>query len=198
MAGTALAVAGVAAALGVAAAGIAYLAGAALASHEAWADLPGVRPAVAALRDLSAAAAALALGLLVPGAKLAGAVAGGAVLAATTGATKVLTGWWAAGRLRVPGPSAAIGRAGRVRAGLILVPRGELALAVGILAALAGPGRGPGTGLAALAAVEVVLTGAAARGLHLPPRSNDAGRPGWYRWTVPTPAAGRPEPPGAG
>ncbi|MDQ1487711.1 MAG: monovalent cation:H+ antiporter-2, family [Actinomycetota bacterium] len=198
LAGTALAVAGVAAALGVAAAGIAYLAGAALASHEAWADLPGVRPAVAALRDLSAAAAALALGLLVPGAKLAGAVAGGAVLAATTGATKVLTGWWAAGRLRVPGPSAAIGRAGRVRAGLILVPRGELALTVGILAALAGPGRGPGTGLAALAAVEVVLTGAAARGLHLPPRSNDAGRPGWYRWTVPTPAAARPEPPGAG
>jgi CPA2 family monovalent cation:H+ antiporter-2 len=196
--------------LGVAAAGIAYLAGAALASHEAWADLPGVRPTVAALRDLSATAAALTLGLLVPGAKLPGAVAGGVILAAMTAATKVLTGWWAAGRLRVPGPSAAIGapgrvpigRAGRVRAGLALVPRGELAVAVGILAVLAGPGRGPGMGLAALASVEVVLTGAvvtaAARELHLPPRGDDLGRPGWYRWTVPTPAAARPEPPGAG
>jgi CPA2 family monovalent cation:H+ antiporter-2 len=245
LAGTALAVAGVAAALGVAAAGVAYLAGAALASHEAWAELPGVRPTLAALRDLSATAAALALGLLVPGAKLPGAVAGGVVLAAMTAATKVLTGWWAAGRLHVPGPSAAvgapglrapgpaassgapalrtpgpaapvgevgglrrsapavpIGRAGRVRAGLILVPRGELALTVGILAALAGPGRGPGTGLAALASVEVVLTGAVATaatlGLLLLPRGNDDGRPGWYRWTVPTPAAARPEPPGAG
>ncbi|HEV7688153.1 MAG TPA: hypothetical protein VGQ80_16370, partial [Acidimicrobiia bacterium] len=245
LAGTALAVAGVAAALGVAAAGIAYLAGAALASHEAWADLPGVRPTVAALRDLSATAAGLALGLLVPGAKLPGAVAGGVFLAAMTAATKVLTGWWAAGRLRVPGPSAAtgapgphapgqaapfgapalgapgqaasvgevgglrrsapavpIGRAGRVRAGLALVPRGELAVAVGILAVLAGPGRGPGTGLAALASVEVVLTGAvttaAARDLHRPPRGNDLGRAGWYRWTVPTPAVARPDPPGAG
>jgi CPA2 family monovalent cation:H+ antiporter-2 len=259
LAGTALAVAGVAAALGVAAAGVAYLAGAALASHEAWAELPGVRPTLAALRDLSATAAALALGLLVPGAKLPGAVAGGVVLAAMTAATKVLTGWWAAGRLHVPGPSAAvgapglrapgpaassgapalrtpgpaassgapalrtpgpaapvgevgglrrsapavpIGRAGRVRAGLALVPRGELAVAVGILAALAGPGRGPGTGLAALASVEVVLTGAVATaatlGLLLLPRGNDDGRPGWYRWTVPTPAAARPEPPGAG
>jgi CPA2 family monovalent cation:H+ antiporter-2 len=195
-------VAGVAAAIGVAVAGIAYLAGAALASHEAWAELSGVRPTLAALRDLSATAAALALGLLVPGAKLPGAVAGGVVLAAMTGATKVLTGWWAAGRLRVPGPSVPIGRAGRVRAGLTLVPRGELAVAVGVLAALAGPGRGPGTGLAALASVEVVLTGAvvtaATRELHLPPRSNDDGRPGWYRWTVPTPAAARHEPPGAG
>jgi hypothetical protein len=85
-----------------------------------------------------------------------------------------------------------VGRAGRLRAGLVLVPRGELAVALGILVALAAPGTGPGTGLAALIAAEVVLTGAAASAV------SDAGRPGWYRWAVPTPAAARPEPSGAG
>ena len=119
-------------------------------------------------------------------------MAGGLVLAAITTATKMVTGWWAAGRLRTPGPGAAVGRAGRVRAGVILVPRGELAVALGILVALAAPGGGPGTGLAALIAAEVVLTGVAASAV------SDAGRAGWYRWAVPTPAAARPEPSGAG
>ena len=198
LAGVALALAGVAAAIGVATAGIAYLAGAVLASFEpAVADLARLRPAVGALRELSAAAAGLTLGLLVPGGKLPGAVAGGIVLAAITGATKVLTGWWAAGRLRPPGSAGRIGAAGRLRAGLPLLARGELAVALGILAALRAPDGGPGTGLAALAAVEVVLTGAAAS-VAVTVTVRDLARPGWYRWAVPTPAAARPEPPGAG
>ena len=151
-----------------------------------------VRRAVGILREFSGAVAGATLGFLVPASKLPGAVAGGVLLAALTGATKMLTGWWAAGRLSPVGPGMTVGRAGRLRAGLTLVPRGELAIAIGILAALAGPQRGPGTGLAALAAVVVVLTGAPSSAVRGPRR------PGWYRWAVPTPAAARPEPPGAG
>jgi CPA2 family monovalent cation:H+ antiporter-2 len=196
----------VAAALGVATAGVAYLAGAVLASPDSVgadaADSRAVdtRRAVAGLRDLSSAAAGLGLGLLVPAAKLPGALAGGLVLAAVTGVTKVLTGWWAAARLGPSGPGPAqaagaaggVGRPGRLRAGLTLVPRGELAVAIGLLAALSGPDRSPGAAMAALAAVEVVLTGAA------PSAVRDPRRPGWYRWAVPTAAAVRPESSGAG
>ena len=172
LAGAALALAGLAAAIGVATAGIAYLAGVVLAApdpaggtdQDGTAVPPaGARRSIAGLRDGSAALAGLALGLLVPAAKLPGALAGGVVLAALTGATKVLTGWWAASRLRAGAAegTSTVGRAGRVRAGLTLIPRGELAVAIGILAALSGPGRGPGVGLAALAAVLIVLTAVA-------------------------------------
>jgi CPA2 family monovalent cation:H+ antiporter-2 len=204
LAGAALALAGIAAVIGVGAAGVAYLAGVVLAAPEfAGISAGGTDPdgsagppaqarrAVAVLRDLSATLAGLALGLLVPAAKLPGAVAGGLVLAALTGATKVLTGWWAAGRLQPAGPDAAIGRAGRLRAGLTLIPRGELAVVLGILAALSAPGRGPGAGLAAMAAVLVIVTAVA------PSLMRGPGCPGWYRWALPTPAAVRPHPPGA-
>ncbi|HYT39557.1 MAG TPA: cation:proton antiporter, partial [Acidimicrobiia bacterium] len=136
LAGTALALAGVAAAIGVATAGVAYLAGGVLASSDLTPDATpagaDARRAIALLRDLSTAVAGVALGLLVPSSKLAGAVAGGALLAGLTGATKVLTGWWAAGRLGPSGLAAPVGRAGRLRAGLALVPRGELAVALGL------------------------------------------------------------------
>jgi CPA2 family monovalent cation:H+ antiporter-2 len=144
------------------------------------------------LRDLSSVVAGATLGLLVPAAKLPGAVAGGVLLAALSGGGKVLTGWWATSRLSRPGPMGAVGRPGRLRAGLTLVPRGELAVAIGLLAALSAPDHGPGTGLAALAAVEVVLTGMATSAVR------DHRRPGWYRWAVSTPGAARPEPPGGG
>ncbi|HKN90619.1 MAG TPA: cation:proton antiporter [Acidimicrobiia bacterium] len=201
LAGIALALAGLAAALGVATAGVAYLAGVVLASAEPAAARTGraatavealAGPAAGVLRDLSAAGAGLGLGLLIPAAKLPGAVAGGLLLAALSGATKVLTGWWAAGRLRPSAGAAPVGRAGRLRAGLTLLPRGELAVAIGALVALSAPDHGPGTGLAALVAVEVVLTTTAPAVVRGPLR------PGWYRWAVPTPAAVRPEPPGAG
>lgn len=188
--GAALALAGLAAAMGVATAAVAYLAGAVLGSP-AGEPLPGARRTVGMLRDLSGAAAGLALGLLVPASKLPGALAAGLVLAVFTGAAKVFTGWWAAGRLQPaePGFLGAVRRAGRVRAGVALVPRGELAVSLGLLTALS-PGRGPGAGLAALAAVEVVLTGVAPSLVRL------WRRPGWYRWAPATPAAVRPNPHG--
>jgi CPA2 family monovalent cation:H+ antiporter-2 len=52
-------------------------------------------------------------------------------LAAVTAATKVGTGWWAARR-------AGIGRAGRVRAGVALVPRGEFSIVIAGLGVAAG------------------------------------------------------------
>ncbi|HVW31216.1 MAG TPA: hypothetical protein VHL53_01645, partial [Acidimicrobiia bacterium] len=122
-------------------------------------------------------------GLLVPAGNLPGAVAGGLGLAALTTVGKLATGWWAAGRLGVAG-------AGRRRAGLTLVPKGELAVALALLAGQSAPERGPGSGLAALVATVIVLTSAVA------PAIAAARRPGWYRWAVPTPAAARPEPPG--
>jgi len=180
--GAAVALAGIAAAIGVATAGVAYLAGAVLASAEP-AGGPDAGPSAGALRDLSVAGAGLALGLLVPAAKLPGAVAGGLLLAALSGATKILTGWWAAGRLTTGplttgGPASPVGRAGRLRAGLTLMPRGELAVAIGILAALSAPEHGPGTGLAALTAVEVLYTTAAPAAVgHRRP-------PAWPRWAL--------------
>lgn len=52
-------------------------------------------------------------------------------LAAVTAATKVGTGWWAARR-------AGIGRAGRIRAGVSLVPRGEFSIVIAGLGVAAG------------------------------------------------------------
>jgi hypothetical protein len=63
---------------------------------------------------------------------------------------------------------------------------------VGILAALAAPERGPGTALAALAAVEIVLTGL------VPPALRSARPSGWHRWPVRTAAAARRQSAGGG
>ncbi|HYH51157.1 MAG TPA: hypothetical protein VEG38_16550, partial [Acidimicrobiia bacterium] len=202
LAGTALVLAGMAAAIGVATAAFTYLAGALLAGNlddggtDRSAGSGG--PVVAVLRDLSSTAAGLALGLLVPADRLPGAVAGGVLLAGVGVAGKVLTGWWAAGCLRpaAAGAVGAVGRAGRLRAGAALVARGEVAVVLGVLAALsAGTGRGPGTSLAALAAVEVILTGLAAAAAVAVQRPQ---RPGWYRLAVRTLAPGRLDPSGAG
>jgi len=151
LAGAALLLAGLAAGLGVPTAGVAYLAGVVMADIVTDDD---VRRAVGAVRQVSTAVAALGLGLLVPAGRIPGALAGGLLLAALGGAGKILTGWWAAGPLTTAA-------AGRLRAGLALVPRGEIAVAFGLLVALSAPDHGPGTGLAALIAVEAVLTTAA-------------------------------------
>ncbi|HZQ77005.1 MAG TPA: cation:proton antiporter [Acidimicrobiia bacterium] len=151
LAGAALLLAGLAVALGVPTAGVAYLAGGVMAEIVTDDDLSR---AVGAVRQASTAVAALGLGLLVPAGRLPGALAGGLLLAALGGAGKIVTGWWAAAPMTTTA-------AGRLRAGLTLVPRGEIAVAFGLLVALSAPGHGPGTGLAALIAVEVVLTTAA-------------------------------------
>lgn len=54
-----------------------------------------------------------------------------AVLAVVTGATKVFTGWWAAGR-------AGIATRGRVRAGTTLMARGEFSIVIAGLATIGG------------------------------------------------------------
>jgi monovalent cation:H+ antiporter-2, CPA2 family len=162
LAGAALVLAGIAAALGVPTAAVAYLAGAVVADVvDDDDDDDDVRRAVGALRQASAATAALGLGLLVPAGRLPGAVAGGVLLAGLSGAGKVLTGWWAASPLTTA-------TAGRLRAGLTLVPRGEMALALAVLVALSAPDHGPGAGLAALVAIEVVLTSAVPAALPSP------------------------------
>jgi CPA2 family monovalent cation:H+ antiporter-2 len=180
--GAAVGAAGVAAALGLATTGVAYLVGVVLASGERdghrSGGSDGTRRQLAGLRALALTAAGLTLGLLVPPARLPGAVGGGLVLAGLGVAGKMLTGWWAAGRLRSPGP--VVGRPGRLRAGVALVPRGELAVAIGILAALSSPRHGPGTALAALAAAEVVLTG------FVPSAVGNPGAGSGYGWMVGT------------
>ena len=59
-----------------------------------------------------------------------------AALALVTAITKFATGWWAARR-------AGVGRLGRVRAGTVIVPRGEFNIVIAGLAAVAQPELSP-------------------------------------------------------
>jgi len=70
-------------------------------------------------------------------------------LAVVTALGKVATGWWAAGR-------AGVGRRGRMRAGTMLIARGEFAIVVAAI----GASLTEGPELAALAAAYVLLTDA--------------------------------------
>jgi CPA2 family monovalent cation:H+ antiporter-2 len=164
LAGVALTVAGLAESLRVPAAGAAFLAGAVLAGPEAG----RARPAIDALRELSAAATFLLVGASVgAGGALPGAVLGAVALGLIASATKFLTGWSGAGRLGVAA-------AGRCRAGVALVARGEMSVALAGLAVSAGLDR-----LAATAAVCVLVTdAAAAAGLRLPPACRPRGSRG--------------------
>ena len=150
LAGLALALAGLAAKARVPAAGAALLAGAVLAGPEA----ERARPALEPLRELALVAVCLFAGISAGQAGgLAGAAAAGLLLGTLTSATKLATGWWAAGGLGV-------GPAGRLRAGTALVARGEVSVALAALAAGAGLDRLAATGLAVVA-----VTGAIAAGL---------------------------------
>jgi CPA2 family monovalent cation:H+ antiporter-2 len=68
------------------------------------------------LRDLFAAVF-FVFGLQINPAEIPGVLLLAVVLAAATAATKVATGWWAVAR-------AGTGRRGRLRAGIVLIPRG--------------------------------------------------------------------------
>jgi monovalent cation:H+ antiporter-2, CPA2 family len=156
--GVALLTAGLAEALRVPAAGAAFLAGAVLAGLESEA----ARPAIDALRKLSAAGTFLLVGYSVgDGGALPGALLGAVGLGAFATATKLLTGWWAAAHLGA-------GPAGRQRTGLVLVARGEISVALAGLALSAGLER-----VAAVAVACVLVTDAAATAapavLRLPP-----------------------------
>jgi CPA2 family monovalent cation:H+ antiporter-2 len=166
LAGVALTIAGLAEGLRIPAAGAAYLAGAVLAAATpaglVGPDAGRLGPAVDMLRELSATGAFLLVGCAVGGGgALPGAVPAAVALGVLATATKLLTGSCAATRLGVAA-------GGRRRAGVALVARGEVSIALAGLAVAAGLDR-----LAATAVVCVLVTQAAAAGLRLPlaPRS---------------------------
>jgi CPA2 family monovalent cation:H+ antiporter-2 len=138
--GLVLLVAGAAQRLQVSAAVGAFLVGIALSG-------PLARQAhrlLAPLRDLFAALFFLFFGLEIDPASLPPVLLPAAVLGAVTVLTKVLTGWWAARR-------AGVGGAGRWRAGVALVARGEFSIVI------AGLGAGLEARLVPLAAAYVLL-----------------------------------------
>jgi CPA2 family monovalent cation:H+ antiporter-2 len=101
------------------------------------------------LRDLSAAVFFVFFSFRIDPAELVPVLVPAAILAIVTSATKVLTGWYAAARLGVA-------RRGRIRAGTVLIARGEFAIVVAALGAslIEGPE------IAALGAAYVLITDA--------------------------------------
>lgn len=83
------------------------------------------------LRDLFAATFFLFFGLQVDPESLPPVLAAAALLALVTSVTKVMTGWWAARR-------AGVARAGRIRAGTVLIARGEFSIVIAGLGVAAG------------------------------------------------------------
>lgn len=132
--GIALLVAGAAEQINAPAAVAALLVGIALSGPAA----EGARIVLAPLRDLFAAAFFVSFGLGLDPSMLPPALPIAIALAAVTALTKVLTGGWAARR-------AGIGLPGRVRAGTVLISRGEFSIILAGLALTGGlePDLGP-------------------------------------------------------
>lgn len=141
--GSALLVAGFAAALQVSAAVGAFLLGIAIAGPAAHTATRVLEP----LRDLFAAMFFVAFGLSTDPADIPPVLGYALALAAVTAATKIATGWWAARRLGV-------GRLGRARAGAALIARGEFSIVIAGLAVASGAVPAE---LAALATTYVLL-----------------------------------------
>ncbi|MER7406287.1 cation:proton antiporter [Streptomyces sp. NPDC000070] len=132
--GVTLVVAGLAQQLQVSAAVGAFLVGIALSGEVA----EGATSLLAPLRDLFAAVFFVFFGLHTDPASIPPVLLPALALAAVTTATKIATGYWAAGR-------AGIGPKGRWRAGGTLVARGEFSIVIAGLAVTAGiePALGP-------------------------------------------------------
>ena len=132
--GLTLVVAGVAQRLQVSSAVGAFLVGVALSGPVA----KQTRRLVGPLRDLFAALFFLFFGLQIDPADLPPVLWQAGALAVVTAATKVVTGWWAARR-------AGLGTADGLRAGAVLVARGEFSVVIAGLGVSAGlePGLGP-------------------------------------------------------
>lgn len=141
--GSALLVAGIASELQVSAAVGAFLLGIAISGSTADNATRVLEP----LRDLFAAMFFVVFGLGTDPSTIPPVLGWAVVLAVTTAATKIATGWWAAGRQ-------GIGRPGRLRAGAALVARGEFSIVIAGLAVAAGAVEGE---LAALATAYVLL-----------------------------------------
>ncbi|MGP4021557.1 cation:proton antiporter [Saccharopolyspora sp. 5N708] len=130
--GLALVVAAIAELAGTSAAVGAFLVGLALTGPLA----DRVRSLVAPLRDLFAAAFFLAIGISVAPASLLPLLPLAIALAVVSALTKIGTGWYAAAR-------SGAGRRGRLRAGSVLVVRGEFSIVIVGLAAVPGGPLGP-------------------------------------------------------
>jgi CPA2 family monovalent cation:H+ antiporter-2 len=139
--GLALLVAGLAEQLQVSAAVGAFLIGIALSGRVA----EEARNLLSPLRDLFAAVFFVFFGLRTDPSAIPPVLLAAGLLALVTAVTKVATGWWAARR-------AGIGRLGRVRAGTVIVARGEFNIVVAALAGAVEPRIGP------LAAAYVLIT----------------------------------------
>jgi len=125
--GLALLVAGLAQRLQVSAAVGAFLVGIAVSGPAA----ASAGPLLAPLRDLFAAVFFVFFGLQTDPAQIPGVALPALALAVVTVLTKLAAGWWA-------GRRAGIGPAGRVRAGTVLVARGEFSIVIAGLAVAAG------------------------------------------------------------
>ena len=121
--GLALLVAGFASAMQVSAAVGAFLLGIAISGSTAENATKLLEP----LRDLFAAVFFVVFGLLTDPASIPPVLGWAVVLAVATTATKLVTGWWAAGRV-------GIGPLGRARAGAALIARGEFSIVIAGLA----------------------------------------------------------------
>lgn len=130
--GTVLLVAGVAQRLQVSSAIGAFLVGIAVSGPMAQQSHRLLAP----LRDLFAATFFFFFGLQIDPATLPPSLLFAVVLGLVTAATKVLTGYWAAGRLKVD-------TRGRLRAGMALVARGEFSIVIAGLGAGIEPQLGP-------------------------------------------------------
>ena len=138
--GAVLLVGGLAQRLRVSAAVGAFLVGIALSGPIA----EKARPLVAPLRDLFAATFFFFFGMEIDPATLPPMMVPAVILGVITAATKILTGYWSARRSGLDGKA-------RLRAGLVLIARGEFSIVIAGLGAVAEPRLGP------LAAAYVLL-----------------------------------------
>jgi monovalent cation:H+ antiporter-2, CPA2 family len=125
--GLSLVVGGLAEEVHISAAVGAFLVGVSLSGQVAERGREVLQP----LRDLFAGIFFVFFGLQIDPGDLPPAAAVAIALAVVTGATKYVTGWWAARR-------AGIGPRGRVRAGTALIPRGEFAIVIAGIGVAAG------------------------------------------------------------
>lgn len=141
--GLAMLVAGLAAAVQVSSAVGAFLVGIAISGQVAHVAQKYLTP----LRDLFAAIFFVFFGLTTDAREIPAAFIPALVLALVTMSTKVLTGYLAARK-------AGIGRAGRWRAGFVLVPRGEFSIIIAAMAVMSGAD----SFIASVAATYVLIT----------------------------------------
>ncbi len=145
--GLTLVVAGLAEGVNISAAVGAFLVGIGVSGD----SVDRARSLLTPMRDLFAAVFFVFFGLQTDPGDIPEVAVAAVTLAIVTGLTKVLVGWWAARR-------AGIGRQGRLRAGILLVARGEFSIVIAGLAASV-PGGGQLKPLAATYVLIMAIAG---------------------------------------